>query len=295
MMRSLARLAREPLVHFLVLGAGLFVLFAVVNRHSASEPGKIVVTQGQIEHLAVGFARTWRRPPSPEEIEGLIHDYVREEVYYREAVAMGLDRDDTVIRRRLHQKLEFVSEDVASLPEPSDADLRGLLESHPDKFQAERRFTFRQVYLDPQRHRGTIVRDAAALRTQLHRTDAEADLANAGDPFLLADRFDAIPRQEVVKLFGEQFADALDRLPTGDWAGPVTSGYGSHLVRLSERTVSRSPTLDDVRDSVHREWVDMQRQKANEAFFQKLLGQYTVTIERPKVAITEDTAAAATQ
>jgi hypothetical protein len=294
-MHRLTRLAREPLVHFLVLGGALFVLFAAVNQHSTSEPGKIVVTQGQVEHLAVGFARTWRRPASPEELEGLIRDYIREEVYYREAVAMGLDRDDAVIRRRLRQKLEFVSEDVASLAEPSDADLRALLESHPEKFQTERRSTFNQVYLDPERHRGTIARDATTLRAHLQRTGAEVDLANAGDPFLLADRFEGIPRQEVVKLFGEPFAAALDRLPTGVWEGPVASGYGSHLVRLVERTESRVPALDDVRDRVRREWADAQRQKANEAFFQKLLGQYTVTIERPKVATTDSEAATVTQ
>jgi hypothetical protein len=291
----LTRLLHEPLVHFLVLGGALFLLFAAANQHSASEPGKIVVTQGQIEHLAVGFARTWRRPPSSEELEGLIRDFVREEVYYREAVAMGLDRDDTVIRRRLQQKLEFVSEDVASLAEPSDADLRALMGSHPHKFEAERRFTFSQVYLDPQRHRGSIARDAAVLRAQLQRNGADADLANAGDAFLLADRFEAFPRRELVKLFGEDFAVALDSLPIGDWEGPVASGYGSHLVRLIERTASRSPALDEVRDRVRREWADLQRQKANEAFFQKLIGQYTVVIERPKVATGESEAGTVTQ
>jgi hypothetical protein len=277
----LIRTLREPLVHFLVLGAGLFVLFGAVNQRNANEPGRIVVAQSQIQHLATGFSRTWRRPPDAQEIEGLIRDYIREEVYYREAVGMGLDRDDSIVRRRLQQKLQFVSEDVALLAEPTEDDLRAFLESHPEKFRAAGHVSFIQVYLDPHRHRDGLARDAAALLARLRRVQSPNDVATVGDAFLLAGRFDKVPTTEVATLFGEKFAETLTRLPPGEWQGPVESGYGVHLVFVSERKQSALPALNEVRDNVRREWANLQRQKANEEFYQKLLSRYTVTIEAP--------------
>jgi hypothetical protein len=284
MRQRLMQMLREPLAHFLVLGAALFLLFGTINRHGGSEPANIVVSQAQINHLATGFARTWRRPPTAEELEGLVRDYIREEVYYREAIALGLDRDDAVIRRRLQQKLEFVSEDVASLAEPTDADLRAYLLAHGEKFRTDERFTFSHVYLDPQRHQASISRDAADLLAKVKKAGTKADLSAIGDSFLLADHFEGIPRREVATLFGDKFAVALDDLALGEWQGPVESGYGVHLVHLSARTALREPALDDVRDNVRREWANAQRQQANEAFFQKLLSRYAVIVESPKLA-----------
>jgi len=143
------RMLKEPLLHFLLLGAGLFVAYGITQTPGNAGPNEIVITQGQIEHLVTGFTRTWQRPPTSEELAGLVRDRVREEVYYREAMAMGLDKDDTVIRRRLRQKMEFVSADIADQAVPSDAELDAYLNAHPDKFLTEPRFSFSQVYLDP--------------------------------------------------------------------------------------------------------------------------------------------------
>src|SRR5512140_853104 len=143
------RILKEPLLHFLLLGAGLFLAYRLTPRTAGSgESGQVLVTQGQIEHLAAGFAKTWQRPPTPQELAGLVRDRVREEVYCREAFAMGLDKDDTVIRRRLRQKMEFVSDDIAAQAEPSDAELTVYLQTHPDAFRVPPQFTFHQVYLD---------------------------------------------------------------------------------------------------------------------------------------------------
>jgi len=278
------RILREPLAHFLVLGAALFLLFGTINRQGDREPANIVVSQAQINHLATGFARTWRRPPTAEELEGLVRDHIREEVYYREAIALGLDRDDAVIRRRLQQKLEFVSDDVASVAEPTDAELRAYLLAHGNKFRSDRRFTFSHVYLDPQRHQASIARDAADLLATVKKAGTSVDVSTVGDSFLLAHHFEEVPRSEVATLFGDKFAVTLDGLVVGEWQGPVESGYGVHLVNVSARTAPREPALDDVRDSVRREWGNAQRQQANEAFFQKLLSRYTVIVESPKLA-----------
>src|SRR4029453_1471417 len=274
-------LCREPLVHFLLLGAGLFVAFGLMGKGPSGELGKIVITQGQIEHLAAGYHRVHGRPASPEELEGLMRDYVREEVYCREALALGLDRDDAVIRNRLRLKMEFIADDVAAQAEPTDAQLRSYLREHPEAFRIEPRFTFRQVYLNPERHRASLEHDTAQLLATLRQAGDQAEVAVLGDAFLLDHEFEALPGSEVVKLFGEPFATALGELALGQWQGPVASGYGVHLVCVSARTEGRVPALEEVRDAVRREWANVQRQHAQERFYQGLLKRYTIVVQRP--------------
>jgi hypothetical protein len=276
-------LLREPLVHFLLLGALIFGAFNIISRETA-EPGKILITQGRIESLETAFSRTWRRPPTTSELEGLIRDYVREEVFAREAVALGLDKDDTIIRRRLRQKLEFVSEDVAAHAEPTDEQLRAYLKEHADAFRGDRRFSFSQVYLDAQRRGANLSRDAAHVLKQLGRPGGKVDPATLGDSLMLENEFKALPASEVVKQFGAKFAASLGEMSTGQWHGPIESGFGVHLVLLSQRTEGSLPALEDVRASVRREWTNARRMEANEKFYKTLLQRYTVTIERPEVA-----------
>jgi len=278
------RILREPLLHFLILGAAIFVAYGLVSKRSRAEPGKIVISEGQVAAMAEGFARTWRRPPTREEIEGLIRDQVREEVYSREAMALGLDKDDTIIRRRLRQKMEFLTDDVAALAEPTDDDLRTYLRAHADTFRTQRDFTFRHVYLNPERRGENLARDAAQLLAQLQRAGDQVDVAELGDSFLLEHTFQALPASEAVKQFGEKFAAKLGELPTGRWQGPIESGYGVHLVWISERTAGRVPALAEVRDAVRREWANTRRLETNEKFYRELLKRYDVTIERPKSA-----------
>ncbi|HET9793834.1 MAG TPA: peptidylprolyl isomerase [Thermoanaerobaculia bacterium] len=273
------RVLREPLLHFVVLGAAFFVAYGLGRKSGSGEPRKIVVTQGQVEHLVTGFARTWQRPPSSEELAGLIRDQVREEVYCREATALGLDKDDSVIRRRLAQKMEFISNDVAARVEPSDADLNAYLQTHAEGFRLEPRFTFRHVYLDPERHGADLARDTARLLVQLTAAGDTADVSALGDPFLLEHELDGAPAGDVARQFGEPFAKALARLDTGRWQGPVESGYGLHLVFVRERTEGRVPALSEVREAVRRAWDDERRSNANEKFYRELLKRYTVTIE----------------
>jgi parvulin-like peptidyl-prolyl cis-trans isomerase-like protein len=273
------RLFREPLVHFLVLGALIFAGYSWFGRNRSPAPDRIVVSQGQLASMGEAFLRTRQRPPTPEEWEGLIRDRVREEVYCREAVALGLDQDDTVIRRRLRQKMEFVSEDTAAQVQPTDAELSAFLTAHPDSFRAEARFTFRQVFLNPEKHGDRLARDAAQLLARLNQARSAAEASRLGDPFLLEHQFAAVPASEVAQQFGAQFAAKLGGIPLGHWQGPVESGYGVHLVLVSERTEGGVPLLADVRDAVRREWDTARRREANEEFYAKLLERYTVTIE----------------
>ena len=284
---TLGRFLREPLVHFLLLGALIFVAFKFISSETSAS-GKIVITQGRIESLETAFSRTWRRPPTAGELEGLIRDYVREEVFAREAVALGLDKDDTIIRRRLRQKLEFVSEDVADHAEPTDEQLRAYLTEHADAFRGDRRFTFRQVYLDPQRRGANLGRDAAQLLAQLRGAGSKAEIATLGDSLMLEHEFRALPASEAVKQFGEKFAAKLGGMPAGRWQGPIESGFGVHLVFMAERTDGPMPALDDIRPAVRREWINARRLEGNEKFYQTLLQRYTVTIERPEVVKASD-------
>ncbi len=273
------RILKEPLLHFLLLGAGLFLVYGLMSKPGSSAPGQIVVTAGQVEHLAAGFARTWQRPPSDAELKGLVDDWVREEIATREAMALGLDKDDTVIRRRLRQKLEFVSDDIAAQAEPTDADLNAYLQAHPESFRVEPLFTFSQVYLNPDKHDESLARDAAQLLEQLELAGDKADISALGDSFLLEHTFQSTPTSEVAKQFGEDFAAALSGLSPRQWQGPVESGYGVHLVLISERTEGRLPVLAEARDAVRREWANAQRLEGNANFYQELLKRYTVTIE----------------
>jgi hypothetical protein len=274
------KLIHEPFIHFIFLGLAIFLAYHFLSARADNQPGKIVITQGEITSMVIGFSRTWQRPPTHEELEGLIRDLVREEVYSREAIAMGLDRDDPIIRRRLQQKLEFVTDDVTTVAEPTDAELADYLKTHGASFGGYRRLTFSQVYLDPSRRGEHLAQDANELLIRLRPQGLDVDLSSLGDVFLLEHRFEAAPTIEIANQFGKKFAAKVADAPIGRWFGPVESGYGTHLVFVEERTEGRQPELAEVRDAVRREWINARRLESNEKFFQNLLKQYEVVVEK---------------
>jgi hypothetical protein len=276
------RIIREPLFHFLLLGAAIFAVYNVATRHKSDKPGQILVTQGTIENLVTGFTRTWQRPPTEEELQGLVRDYIREEAAYREALALGLDQDDMIVRRRLQQKLEFLSDDLATRTEPSDAELQSFLQAHIGLFQPEPLFSFRQIYFNPQLHGGNLHHDIARALEDLERAGSRANRSDLGDPFLLERSFENISLSDVKRTFGDQFASALVALPIGRWRGPIDSGYGTHLVFVAQRSEGRPPALDEVRDQVRREWLDAKRKEVTDNFYQAILSRYKVRIELPE-------------
>jgi len=278
------RLLSEPLLHFLLLGAGIFVAYGLLTKGINPDRERIVVTQGQIASLTEGYARTWQRAPTREELEGLIRDRVQEETYVREAQALGLDQDDLIIRRRLRQKMEFVSEGLAAPAEPSEADLQAYLTAHAAQFSTEPRFSFRQVFLNPQQRGANLARDAERLLAGLNQAGGEARFADSGDSIPLDPVFDKTSSRAVGSLFGERFAAALGKLAPGRWQGPVESGYGVHLVLLSARNEGGPARLEAVREAVRREWMQAQQREASGKFRQTLLSKYQVIIEAPSAA-----------
>jgi hypothetical protein len=275
---------REPLLHFLLLGIAIFVAYGMLLERVSDERARIVITQGEIASTIVGFTRTWQRPPTAEELDGLIRDRVREEVYYREALALNLDKDDTIVRRRLRQKLEFLTDDTAAEIQPTDDDLATYLAENGERFRTKPRWTFSQVYLNPQKHGANIGEEAARLLARLSQVDGNVDVSAEGDAFLLEHDFTATPIDEIAKLFGERFATRLATFGPGRWHGPIESGYGAHLVFVSEITEGRMPALAEVRQAVLREWADARHRQANEKRYEAMLKGYVVIIEPARVA-----------
>jgi hypothetical protein len=281
---------REPLLHFLALGALLFLYFEWRGGASGPASTRIVITEGVVANLVSGFTRTWQRPPTPDELKGLVDEHVKEEIATREAIAMGLDRDDTVIRRRLRQKLEFLL-DRSESQAPTDAELQHWLDSHPGVFQAEPRVALRQVFVDAQARRGAARAEAERLLVRLRAMGPDATIDALGDPTMLPRELGLGPSSEVARTFGEKFAAGVDGLEPGRWGGPVESAFGLHLVLVTQRAATPRPALADVRPLVLREFLAQRSRKQLDDLYKGLLTRYTVTVEMPGGAQKEQAAA----
>jgi hypothetical protein len=283
--RSVHWLLREPLLHFLILGIGLFVLYSQFGQTDSASRDRILVDEAELLRLSEQFQRTWMRPPTREELRGLAEDFVKEEVLYREALALGLDRDDLVIRRRMRQKMEFLNADLTE-QQPTDADLQAYLEANPGSFRRPPRFSFQQVYLSPQRSGEDPERRAQELlgRLQAAGQAADPDFQGLGDATLLPPRMEHVTPREIANSFGVDFVDAVAQADQGAWSGPHASAYGLHLVRVTGHAPGGLPTLAEARPVVEREWANERRQEADARFYQALRDRYTVEIRLPEAS-----------
>jgi parvulin-like peptidyl-prolyl isomerase len=272
---------REPLVHFLIIGVALFILFEVVNDPVGPQSNRVVITNGQIESLKARFAKTWQRQPTREELDELINGHVREEILYREALALGMDKDDGVVRRRMTQKLELMSDDIAGITIPSNEDLQDFLESHPELFRIEPQVAFRQIYIDVEKRGIAADMEAEQLLALLSETESKPDLDTVGDNLMLPRKFNLVALSEIAKMFGEKFSLELSKCTEGQWVGPIQSGYGLHLVLVSDRVAGRLPGLEEVRGTVEWEWSTAHKKTVRDNIYNKLREKYTIEIEEP--------------
>jgi hypothetical protein len=272
---------RSPLLHFLLIGALIYVVYGVADRETTSDsPDTITVTAGDIGWLQDSWTKRWNRPPTPAEREGLINQYVRETVLYREALAMGLDQNDVVIRRRLSQKLEFLFQDLADATPPSDQELQEFFAANQDRYQDPEVLTFTHIFVDPDRRGDQTLTDADALLAELTALDDPTqDADDRGDPFMLQSYYPQRSQGEVSKLFGQEFARSIFELDPGRWHGPVLSGYGVHLVYVHDRLQAPPPSFETVRDRVGQDLQAETRQEFNDEYFANLLARYEVIIE----------------
>ena len=277
------KLIKEPLLHFMVIGALIFVVFAVVNKEEISLDGKkVVVSAGDIERLAANWSKKWNRQPTESELKGLIDSYIREEVYYREALALGLDKDDTILRRRLMQKMEFLSNDLADLSNPDEAALNEYFLANSDKYELPARISFTHIYFNLVKHGNRIFDTAGKVLADIQAASPPISHApDRGDSFMLQYDFTLETPFEVSRLFGQQFTEELFQLEADSWLGPIASGYGLHLVMITEKIDARMPDLASVIDNVRTDYMFEHRQKTNKAIYERFKEQYEIVVEMP--------------
>jgi hypothetical protein len=269
------KLLGEPMLHFLLIGIALFGAYRWVSPGD-SGGRRIVITQGVVDDLVTQHVAARGRVPSTTELNHLIESYVRDEILYREGVRLGLERDDIVVKRRVRQKIEMIAEEDASTRAPTDADLSAYLTANQARFVQPAILTFEQVFLGPPGSGAGVVHAVAVTREGLRSGTEPGKL---GKPTLLPYRMTLTPADVVARDFGASFAAALEKLPIGEWVGPIDSSFGAHYVRVSDRTPAAAPQLAAVRDHVVREWENEHRQRARNDAYTKMRGEYQVSIE----------------
>ncbi len=282
----LRRATREPLVHFLALGAFAYGLHAVTAPPPSTEGtdrNRITVTAGEVEWLATSWEKRWNRRPTPAEQDGLLQGYIRETAMYREALAMGLDRDDTIVRRRLAQKLEFLVNDLLQVEAPNEEELHTYFEENLDRYAEPALVTFTHVFIDADKRGDRALAHAAEVLTELEAGAASGELAErVGDPFPLQPYYPERDETEISKLFGRAFASELVQLEPEQWHGPVRSGYGVHLVFVHDRLEAQHPEFAAVRERVEADWEEAERSRLNDQYSARLLERYEVVVGKPE-------------
>ena len=279
------KILREPLLQFFIIGLfiyGTYGFYGVSNNNI--ENNTIVVDESRIASFKAAWQSRWNRPPTEQELTGLINQFVRENIFYREAVAMGLDQDDPITRRRLAQKLEFLTRDIAGLKEPEEGELEQYFVDNIDQYLTPDRVTFKHVFIDPDKRGDATLDDAGLILAELQSNDlAKTDVSLLGDRFMLQNYYSQQSELDVRKAFGSGFAKAVMQLETKQWHGPVLSGYGTHLVYIDIVDKSPAPKFEHVQEAVFQNWLASQQEQFNEAYFESLKSRYEIVIERVQV------------
>ena len=283
-MAVLRRWLREPLLHFLVLGALLFAVYSYINRGrvGVESSKQIVVSLDELRQMEIYFESQWHRPPTPQEFQAMVEDKIREDVLYREALAMGLDKDDTIVKRRMAQKMQFLAEDVAAAHEPSSAELKAWFDKNKDKFALPSRISFRHIYFLPDKRGKNAQEDAARALTRLAGQPVDSKAAESmGDRFMFQDYYGDRAPDAIAKEFGPPFAVAVEKLKPGSWQGPVESGYGWHLVFVTTVIPGRIPAFEEIEPDVKTAWLAEQKRRAWEKAYAEMRGKYLVLLPAP--------------
>lgn len=266
---------KEPLLHFLVLAAAVFSLHRWASPPTTTK--EIRITPAALDALRLDHERRAGAPPNAAEEAAIVQRFIDQEVLYREAVAMGLDRGDIIVRRRMIQKMEFILENGDPVPEPTEAQLQEYLDRRGDRYELPERVSFVHVFTSFERHPADAEAVARSLREQL---EAGAPSEHLGEAFLRGRRLRLQTLRELTGIFGPSFAAAVRSLPVGAWSAPVASTHGLHVVRVEEREAVRRPALAEIRESVLTDWQEEQRAEINRRQMERLRGTYRVLVER---------------
>lgn len=275
------RWLREPLLHFLLAGLALFIAYRLLHPETErpETSNRIRLTEGDLRQIRATRLAQGRPAPTPDEMKNLVEARVREEVFYREALALGLDRNDTIVKRRLAQKMEFLAEDLSTVADPAPAELKAWFERNAQRFATAPRVSFRHLYFSPDR-RGAAAHDDAerVLETLRGAPARSAAAAGHADPFMFKSEYADSSLEQVVRVFGEKFAHALFGLKPGAWRGPIQSGYGWHLVWIDALQPSRIPAFEEVEPDVRREWIAQRRAEQERIAYQAMRARYEVVL-----------------
>lgn len=274
--RRVSRWLREPLGHFVVLGAALFLLHRVLAPVDGDR--RIAVSASVRRALVDEHVRRFNAPPTTEQVDAMLDRWIDDEVRVREALALGLDQGDIIVRRRLIQKMDFVLEDAAPLARATDAELAAYLAAHPERYADPTRVSLVHVFAANDRRDGGADGAIAAWREQLVAGAAPETL---GDPFLRGREFPARTESELAGVFGPVFAQSVMALPVGEWSAPIRSSFGLHVVRVTARVAGRAPSLDAVRTQVERDWRDERRTALDQEALAQLRARYRIDVEAP--------------
>ena len=275
----MAKFLKDPLVHFVLLGAAIFAVFAVLENESGTDERRIVIPEAEIDGLWGAMSMLYGRAPTEADIAQLIEPRIREEVLYREALALGLDRNDSQVRQRLVEKMTFLSEDLIPAEPPGDAELAAFFDANRETFIEPARVDFEQLYFSPSAHGDGIT---AAAEAALAALAEGADPNDLGDSSTVPREREAASAEDLSADLGEEYATSISELPADQaWHGPIRSFFGVHLVRVTARTEARVPTLEEIRERVLSAFNAERRRNANEQAYQQLRGRYDIRIEIP--------------
>jgi hypothetical protein len=281
----LTRILKEPLIQFLLIGAciyGAYGLFGTPTEDTSDTD--IVVSADRINGFVAQWKSRWNRPPSRAELDGIINQYVREEILYRQAESMGLAEDDPVTRRRMAQKLEFMTSDLARVIEPADGELEAYLQDNLEQFREADQVTFLQVFFDPDKRDDATFEDANTALLELQAAGVPNPELQAGDSAMLQGYYQAATPLAISRQLGQGFTSSLMELEPGSWHGPILSGYGVHLVYLYDRAHALAPALTEVEEQVFEAWQLQRLEEFNELFYEGLKERHQIIIEDGQLA-----------
>lgn len=281
---AMKRWLREPLLHFLLIGLVLFGLYAYKNRgrSGSQSPSQIVLSLDELATMEAYFESQWHRRPTPQEFQAMVEDKVKEEVLYREGLVMGLDKDDTIVKRRMAQKVQFLAEDVATAHEPSTAELKTWFEKNTEKFALPSRYSFRHIYFSPDKRGRNAHDDAAKALARIGgQPEDSALITPVADRFMFQNYYSDRTPGAIAKEFGPQFAVALEKVKPGSWQGPIESGFGWHLVFVDTVIPGRVPAFEEAESEVKTAWLGEQKAQAREKAYKSLRSKYTVLLPAP--------------
>ena len=281
MSNKITRLFTEPLIQFLIIGACIYGAYALFGAPEEDfRDTRVHVDSARINGFISEWESRWNRPPTREEIDGLIQSYIKEDVLYRQAVAMGLNEDDPVTRRRMAQKLEFLTSDLAMMVQPAEGELEQYFSDNSEAYRAPDRMTFSQLFFNPDSRGNKTLEDAEEMLVRLQAAGVPTEESmQVGDGLMLQRDFVSVTLTEAARQMGSGFAESVAQLEPGSWHGPVLSGYGVHLVYLYSYEKAPPAVFEDVQAAVLENWQQEQREQFNADFLENLKTRYEIVID----------------